>query len=178
MEFSKILWLWSHYNPRVCTFVQPNHYFIKENAPACNQLLFDNHRWCMETVDKDHDMPHFFNDILSLNCSGTFRDKDSYQTKRRKICGSVLLPTQLCNTHSHTDSESDWCMVPSPDYGCSGLPCTDMSRAGRQLKKHGPTNSVYMTHGKYVENKKVPIFTVECTPESWLSTNNNNCLIF
>ena len=123
-------------------------------------------------------MPHFFNDILSLNCTGTFRDKDSYQTKRRKICRSVLLPTQLCNTHSHTDSESDWCTVPSPDYGCSGLPCTDMSRAGRQLKKHGPTNSVYMTHGKYVETKEVPIFTVECTPESRLSNNNNNCIIY
>ena len=113
-------------------------------------------------------MPHFFNDILSLNCSGIFRSTDSYKVKRRKIQKSVLLPTQLCNTHSHTDLESEWCTVPSPDYGCSGLPCTDMSRAGYGMKKHGPTNSVYMTHGKFVERKKVPIFTVECTPESRL----------
>ena len=31
----------------------------KENASNCNQLLFDNHLWCMQTVGKDHPMPHF-----------------------------------------------------------------------------------------------------------------------
>ena len=80
----------------------------------------------------------FFNDILSLNCTGTFRDKDSYQTKRRKICRSVLLPTQLCNTHSHTDSESDWCTVLHLIMAVLVYHALNMSRAGRQLKKTWP----------------------------------------
>ena len=133
-------------------------------ASNCNQLLFDNHRWCNQTAGREHAMPHFFNDILALNTAGTFGVMDSYGLKKRKIHRSILVESQMCNTHSHSDLES--CEVPHAHFGCSGLPCTDMSRAGKQLKRHGPTNSVYMTHGKYVEHKKVPVFIVECTPDS------------
>ena len=139
----------------------------KENAPACNQLLFDNHLWCMDTVQKDHPMPHFFSDILSLNMGGSFHELDSYTKKRRKISRSLLVPEQCCNTHSY--SESEYCHVPYAHFGCSGLPCTDMSRAGYQLGRDGPTNVVYITHGKFVERMKVPLLVIECTPESRLS---------
>ena len=62
--------------------------------------------------------------------------------------------------------EHDSCVVPGADFGCSGLPCTHMSRAGKRLKREGPRPAVYLTHGKYVETKKVPISIVECTPET------------
>lgn len=108
-------------------------------------------------------MPHFFTDILTLVKPGTFTQTDSYVGKRRKIHRSVLVDAQDCKTHSCSDSEV--CRVPDPDFGCSGLPCTDMSRAGKQLKRDGPTNSVYMAHGKFCETKKAPLILIECTPE-------------
>ena len=120
----------------------------------------------MDTIGKTHPMPHFFHDIETLNLHGTFSASDTYTAKRRRIQRSVLVDTQVCNTHCW--GEDSVCTVPSADFGCSGLPCTDMSRAGRQLKRHGLTNSVYMTHGKFVETKRVPLFIIECTPESWL----------
>ena len=136
----------------------------QENAPACNQVLFDNHRWCCDTTGKDHPMPHFFNDILSLVKPGTFSHTDCYMTKRRKIQRSLLVEAHDCRTHSFRHSEG--CQIPEPDFGCSGLPCTDMSRAGNQLKRDGQTNSVYMAHGKYCETKRVPLIVIECTPDS------------
>ena len=126
----------------------------------------------MQTVGKDHPMPHFFGDILELNGNCTFNLHDSYKTKKRKICRSILVDDQLCNTHSHGEDPSSFCRVPYADYGCSGLPCTDMSRAGHQMKRHGPTNSIYMTHGKYTETKRVPLFTIECTPETQLEISD------
>lgn len=141
----------------------------KEYAANCNQLLFDNHRWCTDTIGRDHPMPHFFGDILGLNPGGTFNAADSYKIKKQRIKESELMEYQLCNTHSWSDSESEYCCVPGAHFGCSGLPCTDMSRAGKRKKRFGPTNSIYMTHGKYTEAKKVPLFVLECTPELWQS---------
>ena len=88
---------------------------------------------------------------------------DAYKTKKRKIQRSVLVGERVCNTHSC--DPNDHCHVPACDFGCSGLPCTDMSRAGYQMKRDGPTNAVFMTHGRYVEATKVPVFIIECTPE-------------
>ncbi|CAK8995798.1 unnamed protein product [Durusdinium trenchii] len=126
-----------------------------EYAANCNQLLFDNHRWCTDTIGRDHPMPHFFGDILGLNPGGTFNAADSYKIKKQRIKESELMEYQLCNTHSWSDSESEYCCVPGAHFGCSGLPCTDMSRAGKRKKRFGPTNSIYMTHGKYTEAKKL-----------------------
>lgn len=138
----------------------------QECATACNQLLFDNHRWCVHTMQRYHHMPHFFGDILKLNMPGVFQACDSYRGKRRKIRQSLLVEHQDCKTHSH--SSTDTCCVPMDvHFGCSGLPCTDFSRAGKQLRKYGPTNVIYMTHGKYCEASRVPVFIIECTPASW-----------
>ena len=138
----------------------------QEYSANCNQLLFDNHRWCNETMNRAHPMPHFFQDIMTLNLPGTFHALDGYSSKRQKISRSVLVADQKCNTHSFLESDSERCVVPGADFGCSGLPCTDMSKAGKRQFRHGPTNGVYMTHGKYVEAKQVPIFVLECTTET------------
>lgn len=121
-------------------------------------------------MQRFHPMPHFFGDILGLIEHGTFSEHDSYRRKRRKIQRSILVDAQVRKTHSHSDSWQDLCSVPAAvDFGCSGLPCTDMSKAGNQLKRHEVTNTVYMAHGKYCESHRVPLVIIECTPESRLS---------
>ncbi|CAE7209912.1 unnamed protein product [Symbiodinium necroappetens] len=133
-----------------------------ERNPKCAQILADNHLWCNSVLEADRPKPHLFKDIMSLNgpqevlLAGS---SASYVQKERRILGSCFVERQHC----------EWCgghvSVPYADFGCSGLPCTDMSRAGLQAKRDGSTNTVYMTHGKFVESKKIPLFVIECTPE-------------
>lgn len=143
--------------------LQPSSGPSEEYSLDCNQLLFDNHRWCMATAQRDHPMPHFFQDILSLNHDGVLSASHSYSRKRNWVQRSILVIDQMCNTRSITDC--DLCPVPYADFGCSGLPCTDMSVAGFQMKRGGPANSVYLTHAKYVESFEVPLFVIDCAPE-------------
>ena len=64
---------------------------------------------------------------------------------------------------------NDVCPIPwNPDYGCSGLPCEDMSRAGHQKKREGRTADVWITHGKFCQSQAVKHMTIECTPEAKL----------
>ena len=139
----------------------------QEREVSCHQLLMDNHLWCNEVMQTQHEMPCLFYDILSLNSTGTVDPADSYDRKRRRIQRGLLAPTQLCAAHSWAEGGSDCCQVPRADFGCSGLPCTDMSRAGLKQKRDGPTNAVYVTHGKFVCDTGVPLLVLECTPATW-----------
>ena len=137
----------------------------QENNRKTYQILADNHDWCCEASGTLHPRPHMFMDILELNKPGTFSHQETYEAKRRKIIGSAIMDAAPCAWHR---GRTAGCTVPSADFGVSGLPCTDMSICGNRLKRHGPTNSVYMSHGKYTEKHKVPLFIVECTPASCL----------
>ena len=69
----------------------------------------------------------------------------------------------------HCWAHNQQCVVPLRVHlGVSGLPCTDMSRAGKMLKSAGPTASVYLTHAKYCQNARVPLPVLECTPAAGL----------
>ena len=137
----------------------------QECNPKCHQLLADNHEWCNEVTGSCHAMPHLFTDILALNCPELqLGPQVSYATKRARILGSHLVDGQSCVTHPGLGG----CEAPYADFGVSGLPCTDMSRAGKRQKRHGPTSSVYITHAKFVSKKKVPLFVLECTPATYL----------
>ena len=116
-------------------------------------------------MNKCHPMPHFFGDILALSRRAAVSMDDSYSRKKRMIQRSILVECQDCKTHSYT--QGDQCGVPFEiDFGCSGLPCTDFSRAGLQQGRFGPTNSIYMTHGNYMERAAVPVVVIECTLNS------------
>ena len=76
-----------------------------------------------------------------------------------------MMPVTKCKSHKSLLG----CPLPDAHFGCSGLPCTDMSAAGLRQKKEGPTNAVYMSHGRFVEARRVPLFVLECTPVLWLA---------
>ena len=139
---------------------------VQENNPKTHQILVDNHSWCCQTSGAIHDMPHLFTDILDLNSPDVFKQTDDYENKRRKILGSRITTHAPCAMHS---GNLGGCEIPGADFGVSGLPCTDMSMAGKRRFRHGPTNAVFMTHGKYTEAHKIPIFIIECTPVPWLT---------
>ena len=145
---------------------------FKEYDPNCRQLLFDNHRWCCQTVGYQHAMPHLFGNILDLNPPGCLSQTWGYDAKRRKIMKTGVACQLDCAAHSVAPEIAseflNGCAPPYADFGCSGLPCTDMSRAGKRLRKHGPTNSIYITHAKFVQQKRVPLLVIECTPAACL----------
>jgi hypothetical protein len=102
--------------------------------------------------------------VLSLpttNKPGLFITSDSYAYKKQRILGSWLQQS------AHCVWKNDICPIPwSPDYGVSGLPCEDMSICGARRKREGPTNAVWITHGKFCQNREVKMMTIECTPEA------------
>ena len=130
------------------------------------QLLADNHRWCNQTVGKECPLPHLFKDILELNDANAKRvaGVGGYLDQKERFLRLPLRATQTCLWHTASDGGPCDCEVPGADFGCSGLPCTDMSKAGKRLKREGPSNTIYITHSKYVEAKRVPLFVIECTP--------------
>ncbi|CAE7576306.1 unnamed protein product [Symbiodinium sp. CCMP2456] len=134
-----------------------------ENNPKCRQILADNHEWCNLASGCSHPKPHLFHDILSLNSNyaallGPAGGGASFVSKKRRICRSVLVEEQPCMWHS--EGGLGHCCVPYADFGCSGLPCTDMSVAGKRLGQEGPTSPVYVTHGKFLSRKKIPLFVL------------------
>ena len=134
----------------------------KEWQEKCHPLMVNNLRWCQQVTGKaEH--PHIFCDIEALN-PNCYSKGDDYETKKRRIMNSFLQSSSPC-----LNCCDSLCAVPEADFGISGLPCTDMSRAGLRRMRDGPTNAVYMTHAKYNKRKRTPIFVVECTPESRLS---------
>ena len=85
----------------------------------------------------------------------------TYSQSKQQIQASRLRTSAHCVVHS--------CLRSLPaeiDVAVSGLPCTDMSRAGKRLKRHGPTAPVYMTHAKYCNESGVKLVILECTPDS------------
>lgn len=132
----------------------------KEVNEKCHPLICDNLEWVQQVLGPQHqESPHLFSDILDLNSNGCLEGAQSYQAKKRAILASECMEYAPCGRCHDT-----LCKVPAADFGVSGLPCEDMSKAGQQLKKHGRTNTVYMTHGKYVKKHGTPLFVVECTP--------------
>ncbi|CAJ1422350.1 unnamed protein product [Effrenium voratum] len=117
-----------------------------ELSPSCHQLIFDNHRWCLRESGQQHPTPCLFQNILDLNVPGCYKTAHSYRGKKGAIVGSWLQQAADCLAHA--------CECPLPqgvDLGVSGLPCTDMSRAGKRKKRFGPTAPVYMTHAKFCQ---------------------------
>ncbi|CAE7311369.1 unnamed protein product [Symbiodinium microadriaticum] len=128
---------------------------------ACHQQLLDTDLWCQNTASSLGPCSCLFGDVLSWNVGTQYTSlcRLSYPAKKRKIYDADTLPTMHCWAHNQQ------CVVPLRVHlGVSGLPCTDMSRAGKMLKSAGPTASVYLTHAKYCQNARVPLPVLECTP--------------
>ena len=102
--------------------------------------------------------------------SGVLNGAQTYTEKLYAIQASELASRQHCLQHSVASG-----MACSPhklvQFDVSGLPCPDMSTANQNRKmRAGPTNSVYLTHGKWATQNRVPLLLVECTPDPFLKS--------
>ena len=153
-----IIYIWTHPSNSLLATISAKT--AQEWNEHCVPLIIDNLGWC-EQLTGVKETPHLFTDIEAMNPSHCTHSRMSYDEKKGAILGTWLQESQFC--HMCCDA---LCPVPSADFGISGLPCQDMSRAGLGLKREGRTSGVYLTHAKYNLKHRTPIFVVECTPEA------------
>ena len=128
-------------------------------------LIRANLQWCSVAAGLPDRRPHLFTDMLDMIPAGAFSARDSYAQKLYDVQRCWLQGSQMCHEHD------DLCKIPEADFVVSGLPCTDMSRAGRHLLRHGPTCPVYMVHGKFHTRHRTPLLLMECTQVSGIQWN-------
>ena len=93
--------------------------------------------------------------------AGTYKKSDDFMTKLLKIDAAPLVPSQHCYTHNRH------CKLLGPDTDTdmevAGLPCWDMSFAGKRLQEEGPTNTTFIYHAKRQTHKETPLIIIENT---------------
>ena len=133
----------------------------KDFAEPCQQLTCQTMKWCSIVTDWDPEGHCMFGNILDLLPYGTLFGQTSYSEKFSAVAQCVeLAPTAACSVHQTACPASKRVI-----FDVSGLPCPDFSTAGKRLKKDGPTAPVYMVHGKWCCENKVPLLLIECTED-------------
>jgi len=128
-------------------------------------VIKDAMNWCEDVTG--HKGACLFEDILDLLPNGTLDPDWTYSEKLQATTGVTTARFGSCVTH---DSH---CFVnKTAVFDVSGLPCPDMSRAGKRRKRAGVTNSVYLAHGRYVTLNRMPLQLTECTPDSRIHWDN------
>ena len=100
-----------------------------------------------------------FSDILELT-RPQIPDGEPYSTKLEVGKNAALTRRCPCCKHGGLCSTEKLAV-----FDVSGLPCPDMSTAGKRLRRAGSTAGVYIAHGKYVTDQAVPLLLVECTKD-------------
>ena len=140
----------------------------QEYDATCQRLIQESFDW-VETVTSHSQSPCLFGDILGMVPVNVFDVNHGYCGKLKGILNCQLSTLQHCHQHKSACSPHKRAM-----FDVTGLPCPDMSRANhKRLKRAGPTNTVYMTHGKWSTVNKIPLLLVECTPDSWMFLVSN-----
>ena len=85
----------------------------------------------------------------------------TYSKKLDAGKGACLVDAMPCVMHGQSCS-----IKKKPIFDVSGLPCPDMSTAGKRQKRAGPTNAVYIAHGRWTTDSETPLILVECTKEA------------
>ena len=147
---------------------ESRHCHDQEHTSRCQQLIRDSFRWIENVAGHDYKTSCMFGDILGLLPHGTLTsDTMTYTQKYHAIMNCNLVPQMHCLQHS---AEAKGCPCDphkATTFSVSGLPCPDMSVANsKRLKRAGPTNSVYITHGKWATTNRIPLLLIECTPDS------------
>lgn len=111
-----------------------------------------------------------FKDILDLIPHQTSDPTWTYSQKLNAIFNGGLATAGVCENHrSWVDGEClpGVCSVQKHNiaFDVSGLPCPDMSCAGKKLYRAGPTSAVYITHGKWATVQRIPLLLIECTKD-------------
>ena len=135
----------------------------QEYDGTCQRLIQESFKW-VESFTLHSHSPCLFGDILGMVPINAFDATDGYNGKLQGIMNCNLSKLQHCHQHNSACTPHKWSI-----FDVTGLPCPDMSRANhKRLKRAGPTNTVYMTHGKWATVNQIPLLLVECTPDSWI----------
>lgn len=147
----------------------------QELSRRCRQLIVDHSTWYNNTTESWHPMPCIHGDLTSILPDHSFDPESSFMTRLYDINRAPLYSHQFCYTHNRDcalgvlDSDHD----NRPDYDFSGLPCPDMSPAGKKKREEGTTSSVFLCHAKYHVAMQTPILIIENVPDSGCSKKLN-----
>ena len=134
----------------------------KEKDAKCQTVLRDS----LDVVESivGHKGTCMFSDILDLLPPNTMSAEWSFSQKHRASSCCCLAASAHCTVHNKQCSVQP----DGVDFSVGGLPCPDYSTAGLRMKREGPTNGVYCSHGKYVTDMEIALLLVECTKVTWL----------
>ena len=126
------------------------------------QLCKEALNWSWNLLDEEPNECCLFGDIEQLLPYGTLMADQRYSQKLKAATGVPVAPRSPCYIHSGP------CEVNKrPIFSVSGLPCPDMSSAGKRRKRAGVTSNVYLCHGRWATENEVPLLLIECTKDRW-----------
>ena len=119
--------------------------------------------WVEDVTGEDHGGCCIFGDITSLLPYGTFTTGDNIYSRRLLASRKASLAQNgQCYHHGAA------CDVQKrPIFTVSGLPCPDMSTAGKRRKRAGVTADVYLAHGRWASMLEVPLILFENTKDGF-----------
>ena len=132
----------------------------EEYNNKCQQMLQESLIWCQKVAGH---MPQacLFSNILDLTPDVNYKSHNCY-SKRLEACNAAeLAESSMCGIHNRLCPTTK----PLAAFDVSGLPCPDMSTAGKRMRRAGDTASVYMAHGKHVCKNRTPLLLIECTKD-------------
>ena len=136
----------------------------KEIDATCRQLIRDHVRWCQKATDMYGPSPCVHGDVTEILPEGTVIDQ-GYLKMSHAVNQAQVMPKQFCYTHNQQCRVFGRRAVHA-DYDISGLPCPDMSRAGKQLFEEGPTAVVFACHAKMHAHKRTKLLVIENVPDA------------
>lgn len=109
---------------------------------------------------EDADGCCLFGNIEQLLPAGTLKTGAVYSEKLRASQEVDIAPRSQCALHNKVCDT-----VKRPIFSIGGLPCPDMSSAGKKRKRAGPTANCYLSHGRWATALEVPLLLIECTED-------------
>ena len=135
----------------------------QEWSASCRQLIIDHFAWLRKATGKACKMPCVFGDLTACLPEGSYEESDSFMQKLESIDRADLMASQYCYTHNRS----------CPLFGCkpgsqsqlevAGLPCWDMSAAGKRKREAGRTAPVFLAHAKQHIEKETALIIIENT---------------
>ena len=137
-----------------------SHYaLIEEIKPSCRALITDHIEWCQQLEGSGFSPPCVFGDVLKSLPENSYNRDDSFADKLYSIDRARLMKRQYCYTCGKQ------CPLFTPgeesEHETAGLPCVDMSSAGKRRFESGPTAPIFITHGKRHVAKRTRVILLE-----------------
>lgn len=128
------------YNSSGCLTCHSGFVLRKEWKKGCCQIIRDHIEWRNDLLGSFGQIPCLFQDVEGCIPPGSYPQNGTFMEKFAAVESAPLVTEQWCMTHGRM------CPLIGPgaesDLETAGLPCTDQSKSGKQLKEEGPTNTV------------------------------------